>query len=578
MDGVFNPTCSSNDIWYDTNLEECLTTHIEGIESDISALETGKADTNHTHTGYATANHTHNEYAAVDHTHTGYAAASDVTALQTLVGDTAVSTQISTAVSGKADTNHTHSEYANQNTFSNVIVGTTTIAADTVTDTLTLAAGSNITLTPDTANDKITISATDTVYTHPTTSGNKHIPSGGVSGQILRWSADGAAVWGTDNNTTYSVATTSANGLMSSADKTKLDGIASGANNIVVDSELSTTSTNPVQNKVVNTAINNLSTLVGDTSVSSQIASAISNINLPVKVGTGTSSIIEGELTKNSASGNYSHSEGRTTSAVGAGAHAEGGNLSESGTGTMISLTISKDTYPMIGDTDIVMDGSTAYGVASHAEGTQTFAFGYNSHAEGNKTRAMARNAHVEGYSSVATGDYSHAEGKQTVASAESSHAEGALAKATGKYSHAEGSGAKAYGIGAHGEGGGTTASGYCAHSEGRATTASGDYSHAAGMGTTASRMAQYVYGYYNIEDTVGTDGTVKGKYLNIVGNGLSEAQHSNAYTLDWDGNGWFAGTVEGTALILKSSTSGSTKRFKITVNDSGTLTATEIT
>lgn len=44
----------------------------------------------------------------------------------------------------------------------------------------------------------------NTVYTHPTTSGNKHIPSGGSSGQILRWSADGTAVWGADNNTTYS--------------------------------------------------------------------------------------------------------------------------------------------------------------------------------------------------------------------------------------------------------------------------------------------------------------------------------------------------------------------------------------
>lgn len=30
-------------------------------------------------------------------------------------------------------------------------------------------------------------------YTHPTSSGNKHIPSGGSSGQILRWSADGTA-------------------------------------------------------------------------------------------------------------------------------------------------------------------------------------------------------------------------------------------------------------------------------------------------------------------------------------------------------------------------------------------------
>lgn len=75
-----------------------------------------------------------------------------------------------------------------------------------------------------------TITTQDTVYTHPTTVGNKHIPSGGSSGQILRWSANGTAVWGADNNTTYSPATQSTNGLMSAADKKKLDGITTGAN------------------------------------------------------------------------------------------------------------------------------------------------------------------------------------------------------------------------------------------------------------------------------------------------------------------------------------------------------------
>lgn len=51
-------------------------------------------------------------------------------------------------------------------------------------------------------------------YSHPTTSGNKHIPSGGSSGQILRWSADGTATWGSDNNTwtAFKGATASANG------------------------------------------------------------------------------------------------------------------------------------------------------------------------------------------------------------------------------------------------------------------------------------------------------------------------------------------------------------------------------
>ena len=72
---------------------------------------------------------------------------------------------------------------------------------------------------------------TDTVYTHPTTAGNKHIPAGGSSGQILKWSAAGTAVWGAEK--TYSEATSSVAGLMSSTDKAKLDGIEIGANNYI---------------------------------------------------------------------------------------------------------------------------------------------------------------------------------------------------------------------------------------------------------------------------------------------------------------------------------------------------------
>ena len=40
-------------------------------------------------------------------------------------------------------------------------------------------------------------------YSHPTSAGNKHIPAGGSTGKILRWGSDGTAVWGDDNNTTY---------------------------------------------------------------------------------------------------------------------------------------------------------------------------------------------------------------------------------------------------------------------------------------------------------------------------------------------------------------------------------------
>lgn len=56
-------------------------------------------------------------------------------------------------------------------------------------------------------------------------------------------------------DTTYPAATTSAQGLMSASDKSKLDGIAAGATKISVDSSLSSSSTNPPQNKVVKAAI-----------------------------------------------------------------------------------------------------------------------------------------------------------------------------------------------------------------------------------------------------------------------------------------------------------------------------------
>lgn len=55
----------------------------------------------------------------------------------------------------------------NQNAFSNVVIGSTTIAADSKTDTLTLTAGSNITLTPNATNDSITISASGSSYSLP---------------------------------------------------------------------------------------------------------------------------------------------------------------------------------------------------------------------------------------------------------------------------------------------------------------------------------------------------------------------------------------------------------------------------
>lgn len=75
----------------------------------------------------------------------------------------------------------------NQNAFSNVKVGSTTVAADSKTDTLELVAGSNITLTPDATNDKITIAATDTNTTYTFAGGTNKFtvtPSGGTAQDV----------------------------------------------------------------------------------------------------------------------------------------------------------------------------------------------------------------------------------------------------------------------------------------------------------------------------------------------------------------------------------------------------------
>lgn len=147
------------------------------------------------------------------------------------------------------------------------------------------------------------------------------------------------------------------------------------------------------------------------------------------------------------------------------------------------------------------------------------------------------------GYDVEASGNFSHAEGNNTESSGEYSHAEGNNTIASGNYgSHAEGNNTAASGYGSHAEGNNTVASGVNSHAEGDYTTASGTSSHAEGYGSKASSQFQHVQGKYNIEDKVR-------KYAHIVGNGAGDAKRSNAHTLDWQGNGWYAGKLsqEGT-------------------------------
>lgn len=104
-----------------------------------------------------------------------------------------------------------------------------------------------------------------------------------------------------------------------------------------------------------------------------------------------------------------------------------------------------------------------------------------------------------------------------------------------------------------------TIASGIHSHAEGNITTASGDCSHAEGLYTIASGENQHVQGKYNISDTTSA---------HIIGNGSSISNKSNAHTLDWQGNAWFAGDV------YTGSTSGTNKddgSVKLPVVYSGT-------
>lgn len=100
-----------------------------------------------------------------------------------------------------------------------------------------------------------------------------------------------------------------------------------------------------------------------------------------IKKGTGTDSIIEGNINVNIASGGQSHAEGSNTQATGL--------------------------------------------FASHAEGYYTQATGSYAHSEGNSTKAEGSQSHAEGFGTQATGISSHTEGEGTQATGTNSHVGG---------------------------------------------------------------------------------------------------------------------------------------------------------
>ena len=288
-------------------------------------------------------------------------------------------------------------------------------------------------------------------------------------------------------------------------------------------------------------------------------------------ISNGWASHAEGSWTQ--ALYKYSHAEGNQTISNGLASHAEGA-------------------------------GTKALEDYSHAEGASSIASGlFGSHAEGGGSIAFGSwGAHAEG-SETWSGDYGHSEGNETVA-VSNSHAEGKYTVASDT-SHAEGSGdrwldprqaicvdsfvvidkdyqypifdpavhtAKDWYKGCFLSKLSPSTSGnldpymcitYISSSDnsyhyGEANShevldfeigdtiyiympnagALGLVSHSEGYNTIATGDYQHVQGRYNKIDK-------ENKYADIVGNGSSKNVRSNAYTLDWNGNAWFAGDIK---------------------------------
>lgn len=207
-----------------------------------------------------------------------------------------------------------------------------------------------------------------------------------------------------------------------------------------------------------------------------------------------------------------------------------------------------------------IMYSNRAVGQGSHVEGSGNIAQGDNSHSEGRRTVSQGINSHAEGLNTQAIGNQSHAEGNATISSGSASHAEGKNSTSSGSFSHAEGENSYAAGHRSHAEGDSTHAYGAASHAEGKNTYTYGVASHAEGEGTVTRCNNQHVQGRYNIEDN---------SKAFIIGNGsgedvleevdpgefeIIEQNRSNAHTVDWYGNAWYAGNVE-TDNIFKSET-----------------------
>lgn len=301
------------------------------------------------------------------------------------------------------------------------------------------------------------------------------------------------------------------------------------------------------------------------------------NLKIIGKMGTGKNAEVFNDH-NNIASGNSSHAEGYKTTASRNNSHAEGYKTTASGDSSHAEGSETK-----------------ASGDDSHAEGCYTIASGIRSHAEGSDTTASGSSSHAEGFDTTASGHSSHAEGQNTIAFGDNSHTEGYGTTVFGYHSHAEGYKTTASGFTSHAEGKNTTASGDYSHVQGKYNKVYCKEVITNNTNIYLDNNNEYCIGnsytfnpdsgLYNLDNYIYTklDNTIVGKYIGLhynspilykfdtvtsidytiiegtgtkytaeeiktyahmVGNGIADDNRSNAHTLDWDGNAWYASDV----------------------------------
>ena len=138
---------------------------------------------------------------------------------------------------------------------------------------------------------------------------------------------------------------------------------------------------------------------------------------------------------------------------------------------------------------------------------------------------------------SIAFGSSNHINGEYAVSCGNFNDSAGYWSASFGHMNSSSGSYATSVGIN-------NTASGVASMSDGYQAVASGKFSGSHGHGTIANHADQHAHGAYNVPDDSSAAATVRGNYVEIVGNGSGDNDRSNARTLDWGGNESLSGSI----------------------------------